>query len=599
VTDLDTLAQEALAAVAAADDLEGLDEVRVRYTGKRSALTGLQKAMRDLDTEERRRRGQALNAFRTTFQVAFEARREALGSAALAARLEAERVDLTLPPRRLPPGRPHLLTQVEQEIVDVFVGMGYQVAEGPEAEAGSYNFDLLNIEPDHPARQEMDTIYVDGFDDVVLRTHTSPVQARVMTRQPPPIAVVCPGRTYRADAVDATHSPVFSQVEGLVVDEGITMGDLRGTLLAFSRACSATNGASACGRRSSPSRNPPRRSTSPSRAPPATTGGWRSSVPGWSTRTCSPPAGSTRSATPGSRSGSASSASRCCATASRTSVTSTRRTPASSRGSDPSLSSRRSVVKLPLSWLTAMVDVDLPVEELVDVMSLNGLEVEAVTFPGAGAEGIRTARVLHWEPHPDADKLRVVRVTGDGGDGEIELVCGAANFDVGDVVAHALPGGHVPGVTGPDGGKGLTLSSRRIRGVTSHGMLASARELELGEDHAGILVLPVDTPLGTSLTDLLPIGEPVIEVAVQADRGDHLSVLGVARDLAAILDTTWRAPDVPAPVAGSTIPVDIATTGANASSPGRSRTSRSSRPRCGCRNGSCSAACARSTWSST
>jgi phenylalanyl-tRNA synthetase alpha chain len=236
VTDLDTLAQEALAAVAAADDLEGLDEVRVRYTGKRSALTGLQKAMRDLDTQERRRRGQALNAFRTTFQVAFEARREALGSAALAARLEAERVDLTLPPRRLPPGRPHLLTQVEQEIVDVFVGMGYQVAEGPEAEAGSYNFDLLNIEPDHPARQEMDTIYVDGFDDVVLRTHTSPVQARVMTRQPPPIAVVCPGRTYRADAVDATHSPVFSQVEGLVVDEGITMGDLRGTLLAFSRA---------------------------------------------------------------------------------------------------------------------------------------------------------------------------------------------------------------------------------------------------------------------------------------------------------------------------------------------------------------------------
>jgi phenylalanyl-tRNA synthetase alpha chain len=236
VTDLDSLAQEALAAVAAADDLDALDEVRVRFTGKRSALTGVQKAMRELDPDQRRTRGQALNAFRATFQAAFEARREALGSAALAARLEAERLDLTLPPRRLPPGRPHLLTQVEQEIVDVFVGMGYQVAEGPEAEAGSYNFDLLNIEPDHPARQEMDTIYVDGFDDVVLRTHTSPVQARVMTRQAPPIAVVCPGRTYRADAVDATHSPVFSQVEGLVVDEGVTMGDLRGTLLAFCRA---------------------------------------------------------------------------------------------------------------------------------------------------------------------------------------------------------------------------------------------------------------------------------------------------------------------------------------------------------------------------
>jgi phenylalanyl-tRNA synthetase alpha chain len=236
VTDLDTLTQEALADMAAAADLDVLDEVRVRFTGKRSALTGLQKAMRDLSPEERRTRGQAINAFRATFQAAYDARREALAAAALTARLEDERLDLTLPARRLPPGRPHLLTQVEQEIVDVFVGMGYQVAEGPEAEAGTYNFDLLNIEPDHPARQEMDTIYVDGFDDVVLRTHTSPVQARVMTRQAPPIAVVCPGRTYRADAVDATHSPVFSQVEGLVVDEGVTMGDLRGTLLAFSRA---------------------------------------------------------------------------------------------------------------------------------------------------------------------------------------------------------------------------------------------------------------------------------------------------------------------------------------------------------------------------
>jgi phenylalanyl-tRNA synthetase alpha chain len=236
VTDLDTLAEEALADLAAAADLDVLDEVRVRFTGKRSALTGLQKAMRDLSPEERRTRGQAINAFRATFQAAYDARREDLAAAALTARLEDERLDLTLPARRLPPGRPHLLTQVEQEIVDVFVGMGYQVAEGPEAEAGTYNFDLLNIEPDHPARQEMDTIYVDGFDDVVLRTHTSPVQARVMTRQAPPIAVVCPGRTYRADAVDATHSPVFSQVEGLVVDEGVTMGDLRGTLLAFSRA---------------------------------------------------------------------------------------------------------------------------------------------------------------------------------------------------------------------------------------------------------------------------------------------------------------------------------------------------------------------------
>ncbi len=230
------LKAEALAAIAAADDTPALNDVRVRFTGKRSVLADLQKGMRDLTPDERKERGQALNSFRAAFDAAYQAREEQLAGAALAARLEAERLDLTLPPRHRPRGRPNLLTQVEHEMLEVFIGMGYRVAEGPEAEAGLFNFDLLNIESDHPARQEMDTIYVAGFDDVVLRTHTSPVQARVMAVQDPPIAVVCPGRTYRADAVDATHSPVFSQVEGLVIGEDITMGDLRGTLLAFSRA---------------------------------------------------------------------------------------------------------------------------------------------------------------------------------------------------------------------------------------------------------------------------------------------------------------------------------------------------------------------------
>lgn len=236
MTTLDELEPRALAAIDAADDLDALDEVRVTYTGKRSELVGIQATMRDLSPEERKALGQRLNAFRARFQEAFDVRREALEEVALSARLEDERLDLTLPPRRVPPGRPHLLTQVEEEMLDIFIGMGFQVAEGPEAESGAYNFDLLNIEADHPARQEMDTIYVAGFDDVVLRTHTSPVQARVMTTQAPPIAVVVPGRTYRADAVDATHSPVFSQIEGLYVAEGVTMAHLRGTLLAFARA---------------------------------------------------------------------------------------------------------------------------------------------------------------------------------------------------------------------------------------------------------------------------------------------------------------------------------------------------------------------------
>lgn len=187
-----------------------------------------------------------------------------------------------------------------------------------------------------------------------------------------------------------------------------------------------------------------------------------------------------------------------------------------------------------------MVDVELSVEDLVDRMSAAGLEVEGVSTPGAGVHGVATARVLHHEPHPDADSLRLVDVTGPGGDGVVRVVCGASNFDVDDVVLHAGVGALIPG---------MTLEARRIRGQVSSGMLASARELGLGEDHGGLLVLPVETPLGADLTDLVPIGEPVIEIAVHPDRGDLLSVRGVARDLAAVLDTRLRPVDVPLPVA--------------------------------------------------
>lgn len=233
-------------------------------------------------------------------------------------------------------------------------------------------------------------------------------------------------------------------------------------------------------------------------------------------------------------------------------------------------------MKLPLSWLVDHVDlaatsvgrpdgsVDVAsgegrvdVDALVDVMSLNGLEVEEVTTPGAGTVGVRTARVLDWAPHPDADKLRVAHVTGEGGEGSIELVCGASNFDVGDVVVHAFPGSSIPSGAGPGGPVGMTMAAKELRGVVSHGMLASARELELGDDHEGILVLPSDTPLGVPITDLLPLGDPVIEIAVQPDRGDHLSILGVARDLAAILDTTWSAPDVPDAPTTPGVPVTL------------------------------------------
>jgi phenylalanyl-tRNA synthetase alpha chain len=208
----------------------------VRFTGRRSPLSDIQRGLAGLDEEGRRALGARVNAFRAAFDARYEHRRAALDAAATAARIEAERIDVTLPPRRVPAGRPHVLTQVTDEIVDAFVGLGYRVADGPEIESSVYNFDLLNIPEDHPARLEMDTVYIDAAAGVLLRAHTSPVQARVMLTEKPPIAVVVPGRVYRNDAPDATHTPVFQQVEGLAVAEGLTMADLRGTLRELARA---------------------------------------------------------------------------------------------------------------------------------------------------------------------------------------------------------------------------------------------------------------------------------------------------------------------------------------------------------------------------
>lgn len=213
-------------------------------------------------------------------------------------------------------------------------------------------------------------------------------------------------------------------------------------------------------------------------------------------------------------------------------------------------------MRLPLSWLMNMVDLDLSLDALVERMSASGLEVEAVTRPGEGVRGVRAARVLHHEPHPDADSLRLVDVTGESGDGSVRVVCGASNFDVGDVVLHATVGAELPG---------MRLEARTIRGQVSEGMLASPRELGLGDDHQGLLVVGDDVVPGTHLDEAVPLGEPVIEIAVQPDRGDHLSVRGVARDLAAVLATELRpAPEGAARPDATGVPVTLETAGVGA-----------------------------------
>ena len=236
--ELTALRDELEGAVEAAGSLEALEEVRVRALGRRGAVTELMKSLGKAAPEERRERGQALNRLKQAVSDAIDARKAALSDVELERRLASERIDITLPVRPAPEGSLHPISQTVDEIVQIFGEMGFRWAEGPDIEDDWYNFTALNIPPEHPARQEMDTFYLaaeDGRARPVLRTHTSPVQIRTMLSEPPPLRVIVPGRTYRSDH-DATHSPMFHQVEGLAIDRSIHMGHLKGCLIAFCRA---------------------------------------------------------------------------------------------------------------------------------------------------------------------------------------------------------------------------------------------------------------------------------------------------------------------------------------------------------------------------
>jgi len=233
---------EAEQAIAAAGDTEALENVRIQYLGRKAELPNLLRNVAELPPEERAATGKAANEARKALEQAIEQRTRQLAAVELDQRLERDRVDVTLPgdpPAQI--GRLHLITQTQRELEDVFIGLGFNVAEGPEVETVYYNFDALNFDSTHPSRLLSDTFYVQPTPDIfdpnalLLRVHTSPVQIRAMEAHPPPLYVVMPGRTYRPDN-DATHTPQFHQLEGLAVDTDITLGDLQGTLLAFARA---------------------------------------------------------------------------------------------------------------------------------------------------------------------------------------------------------------------------------------------------------------------------------------------------------------------------------------------------------------------------
>ena len=228
---LETIRQLALKAIEEAEDQQGLENLRVKYLGKKGELTAILKQMGKLSPEERPIMGQLANDVRAAIEETFTKKAAHLKEALLEQRLNRETIDVTLPGKHKELGSKHPLSIVLDEIKEIFVGMGFDIVEGPEVESDYYNFEALNIPKNHPARDTQDTFYIN--ENVVLRTQTSPVQIRTMENREPPIRIISPGRVYRSDAVDATHSPLFHQIEGLVVDKGITFADLKGTLETF------------------------------------------------------------------------------------------------------------------------------------------------------------------------------------------------------------------------------------------------------------------------------------------------------------------------------------------------------------------------------
>ena len=232
MSDLENLAKEAEEASNASSTLEGLAQVQAQFLGKQSKLVKAKKALGTLPAEDRANSGKEINEIKGQIEQLILGRKAVLQESEWSSKFNEERLDLTERLGSIDRGHLHLITQARDELEDVFIGMGYSVAEGPEVETAWYNFEALNIPDWHPARGNFDTIFVDlgEPEEVMLRSHTSPVQIRTMESQEPPIYIVAPGRTFRTDSADATHLPAFNQIEGLVIDKGITMGDLAGTL---------------------------------------------------------------------------------------------------------------------------------------------------------------------------------------------------------------------------------------------------------------------------------------------------------------------------------------------------------------------------------
>ena len=572
--ELAALRERTLAEIAAADTSAALEAVRVAVLGKSGTLTGYLRSMGQVPAEERASVGKAVNAARVDVEEALAARKAALDAAELEAAMGAAAVDVTLPGRAQQVGTRHLINGIIDEVSDIFLGLGYKVVEGEEIETDYYNFTALNAPADHPSRSMQDTFYVHdlsgdtsrvrGESDVLLRTQTSGVQVHVMEDWDLPIYMIAPGKVYRRDVADPSHLPQFHQIEGLVVDRGITFGDLKGTL---DYVCKQIFG---------PERKTRFRAhyfpfTEPSAEADVSCGichgeGCRMCKgTGWieilGCGMVDPNVLSMSGIDPEEYSGfafgmgveriaclkydvpdlrmllegdcgscdnsscdSAGSGFRQCS--SLTVLLGGTPGHPSSFGKlhigNSAVGVEKNQRNLEVSEYTAVPE-DL--KAFCDRLDLTGTGVEGVEKTGEAFEGVVVGHVLTCEPHPDSDHMHVVTVDV-GAEEPVQIVCGAPNIAADIKVPVALVGAVLPG--------DFKIKKSKLRGVVSCGMCCSKRELGLGQDHSGIWVLPADAPVGQSMADFMSAGDTVLDLEITPNRPDCLSMVGMAREVGAM-----------------------------------------------------------------
>ena len=538
MSDLKTLTGLALAEVALSGDLASLEDVRVRWLGKKGALTEQLKALGALSPAERPAAGARINQAKEQVQAALEARRAELGRAAIESQLAAGRIDVTLPGRGEQAGGLHPVTKARLRIETLFRRAGFEVAAGPEIEDDFHNFEALNIPANHPARAMHDTFYFP--DGRLLRTHTSPVQIRAMLEHGAPLAIIAPGRVYRVDS-DMTHSPMFHQLEGLVVGENVSFANMKAALHGFLRAFFEMDVAIRL-----------RPSYFPFTEPSAEVDMSCVFCEGRGCRTCKHN-GWLEIAGCGMVHPNVLRSSGIDPEALHRLRLRCRHRPAGDAAlrrerPAPVLRERPALpdavphlqrMKVPYTWLGEWVKVPWQPKELGARLTMAGFELESIECAAPPFSDVVVAQILSVEPHPQADKLRVCRVSLGAGD-PVQIVCGAPNARAGLKSALAQVGAQLPGEH--------KIKAATLRGIGSQGMLCSWKELGLSDSAAGILELPDDAPVGTPLRDYLTLDEAVLDVNVPPNRGDAMSVIGIAREVAALGGAPTTGPAIAAVV---------------------------------------------------